>query len=64
MRRRQEIEEKLQQEQEVEKEESLHQRKELYEQRKAQLVQVARLESQMATVQMVCSPPPLSLPSP
>ncbi|KAL5463459.1 hypothetical protein EMCRGX_G032354 [Ephydatia muelleri] len=52
VKRRQEIEEKLQQEQEVEKEESRHQRKELYEQRKAQLLQVAKLESQMATVQM------------
>lgn len=37
----------------MEKEESRHQRKELYEQRKAQLFQVAKLESQMATVQMV-----------
>ena len=52
-KRRHEIEEKLERAVEVEKEVAIQERRELYQHRKAQQSKVARLESHMATVQMV-----------
>ena len=52
-RRRQEIEVKVQQTQEIEKAAAIQERKDLFEQRKTQKSRIARLEGQMEVVAMV-----------
>lgn len=53
IKRRHEIEEKLERAVEVEKEVAIQERRELYQHRRAQQSKVARLENHMDTVQMV-----------
>lgn len=52
-RRRQEIEEKVQQTQEIEKAAAVQERKDLFQQRKQQKTKIARLADQMEVVAMV-----------
>ncbi len=52
-RRRQEIDEKVEQIQVIEKEEAIQARKELFEQRKQHKLKIARLSGQVEAVSMV-----------
>ena len=53
-RRRQEIDEKVQQSQELEKQVAQQERKDLFQQRRQQKTKIARLAGQMELVAMVC----------
>ena len=52
-RRRAEIEEKLEQQRELEKETAMQARKELFQELKTKKTKIARISSQMTTIQMV-----------
>ena len=54
-RRRAEIEEKLEQKRELEKEAAMQARKDLFQELKSKKSKIARISSQMSTINMVCT---------
>ena len=54
-RRRAEIEEKLEQQRQLEKETAMQARKDLFQELKSKKTKIARINYQMTTIQMVCA---------